>query len=102
MVGSTQTIKMPCTGYLNDLWKYRVIDNTWIWISGTNATDQLGEYGEKGEPSKNNYPGGRAYPIGWFDSTTQELWLFGGKCPVNNSTDGAFNHLVTLHKQTTC
>jgi len=53
-------------------------DNTWTWISGSDSHNQLGIYGEKGKPSPENVPGARYGALGWFESSTQTLWLFGG------------------------
>jgi len=66
------------TGNLNDLWRYRVNDSTWTWISGSNTINQRASYGEKGVPSPSNVPGARYGAAGWFDNDRQELWLFGG------------------------
>ena len=61
-------------GLLNDLWRYRMNDSTWTWMSGSNTIDQRGVYGELGVYT----PGARQNAMGWYDSNTQELWLFGG------------------------
>jgi len=53
-------------------------DSTWTWISGSNLTNQYGVYGEKGNASANNFPGARYDAVGWYDSLSQELWMFGG------------------------
>ena len=53
-------------------------DSTWTWMSGSNRADQKGVYGEKGNASIENVPGSREGAVGWFDSSTQELWLCGG------------------------
>jgi len=63
---------------LNDLWRYRMNDSTWTWISGSNKALEKGVYGEKGIASTTNIPGARTAPVGWFNSVRQELWLFGG------------------------
>ena len=63
---------------LNDLWKYRMNDSTWTWISGSNTTNQPGNYGSKGNASTTNVPGARAGAVAWYDSSTLEFWLFGG------------------------
>ena len=55
-----------------------MIDDTWTWISGSKIANQTGVYGEKGKPSTANAPGSRIGPVGWYNSSTQELWLFGG------------------------
>ena len=53
-------------------------DSTWTWISGSDAPEQLGIYGLKGVPNKSNVPGPRRGAVGWFDSSSEEFWLFGG------------------------
>ena len=35
-------------------------------------------YGQQGVPSPSNIPGIREGAVIWYDSSTQELWLFGG------------------------
>jgi hypothetical protein len=47
-------------------------------MSGSNTTDQNGVYGTKGVASASNVPGGRVLAVGWYNPTSQELWLFGG------------------------
>jgi len=74
-------------GWLNDLWRYRVNDSTWTWISGSYAVNQLGVYGTLGNVSTENVPGGRCCAVGWFDSSKQEFWLFGGS-GFNNNANG--------------
>ena len=53
-------------------------DSTWAWMSGDNTCNQPGIYGEKGNASTNNVPGSRSNAVGWFDSSRQEFWFFGG------------------------
>ena len=60
------------------MWKYRINDSTWTWISGNDSYDQYGVYGEKGKTSAGSVPGARYGATGWYDSSTKELWLFGG------------------------
>ena len=52
-------------------------DSTWKWV-WDNSVNAAGYYGEKGVPTLFNMPGARAGAVGWFDSSSQELWLFGG------------------------
>jgi len=68
-------------GYLNDLWRYRVNDSTWTWISGNKTTGSEGYYGDKGIPSVGNAPGARNQAVGCYDSLRKEFWLFGGANP---------------------
>ncbi len=71
------------SGYLNDLWRF---DGTyWTWISGSNTTNQYGDYGIRGIPSPSNIPGGRRYTGSWIDSNNN-LWLFGGDGYAVNGT----------------
>ena len=69
--------------YLNDLWRYRVNDSTWTWISGSNDT-QI-DYGE----STFNHPKARYDAIGLYDSVSKEFWLFGGYVFDRNINDVA-------------
>ena len=53
-------------------------DSTWTWMGGSNAIEQPGIYGEKGNASIENVPGARREAVGWYDSSSQEFWLLGG------------------------
>jgi len=79
------TTAILSSGHLNDLWRYRVSDNTWTWASGSDTVDQPADYGEKGAPTATSVPGSRAYSFGYVDSFTQDFWLFGGKGFSNTS-----------------
>lgn len=67
------------TGARNDLWRYRMNDTTWTWISGSNAVNQASVYGTKGTPSLSNTIGSRQDATGWFDAANEEMWIFGGE-----------------------
>jgi len=60
------------------LWRYRINDSTWTWVSGSNTTNHPGVYGDKGKSSTDYVPGSREVAIGSYDSLRQEFWLFGG------------------------
>ena len=77
-LSNNQSIRNHLTGPLNDLWRYRVNDSTWTWISGNNTVYQPSIYGEKGVTNSNNHPGARNSPLGLYDSLRQVFWLFGG------------------------
>ena len=64
-------------------------DSTWTWIAGTNSTNQRGIYVAKGVASVDFYPGARVRPTGWYDSLSEEFWLFGGYGYGSNSSQGA-------------
>lgn len=63
--------------YLNDLWKFTPSTGEWTWVSGDNATGQVGVYGTKGLPAADNKPGARYSPAMWTDAGGN-VWLFGG------------------------
>jgi hypothetical protein len=50
---------------LFERWKFD--GEEWVWVSGSNTSNQNGVYGEKGIPDSSNIPGGR-YGImsGWI------------------------------------
>jgi len=56
-------------GNLNDLWKFDGYN--WTWIAGNNTIIN-GEYS-----FTTNYIGPRFASIGWFNTSTNTLWLFG-------------------------
>jgi len=60
----------------------------WAWISGSNSSLQPGVYGSQGVPNASNLPGARYGAVGWFDSSTQALWLFGGFGLAANDNPG--------------
>ncbi|RPI76190.1 MAG: hypothetical protein EHM45_13705 [Desulfobacteraceae bacterium] len=52
-------------GRLNDLWRFRPTDKTWIWVSGDDIRSPTGVYGTQGVPSLTNKPGGRSDSVEW-------------------------------------
>ncbi len=78
-------------GFLNDLWKYTPALNTWTWVGGSNRLNQEGHYGDRGESSGSNAPGGRFMSTSWTDNSGN-LWLFGGFGYANDKL-GALNDL---------
>ena len=74
---------------MNDLWKF---DGTnWIWISGSNSTNQAGNYGTIGITSSLNVPGARYGAASWRVSNA--FWLFGGYGYGNGTSPGSLNDL---------
>ena len=66
-------------GRLNDLWRFRLNDSTWTWITGSNASGNArGIYGEKGIASTDNQPGAREDALTLYDSCRNTFMLFGG------------------------
>jgi N-acetylneuraminic acid mutarotase len=76
--------------HLNDLWKYDMLE--WTWVSGSNAVGQAGIYGTKGTADPSNVPGARGGAASWLDSQGK-LWLFGGKGHDSAGYTGELNDL---------
>lgn len=81
-----------CDGYLNDLWKYDVVTNSWIWMKGSKTHDQAGVYGSVGIADPASTPGARDEAVSWTDESG-DLWLFGGHAWYVSSNLGRFNDL---------
>ena len=69
-------------------------DSTWTWMAGSHIINQPGVYGEKGNASTANIPGARYTAVGWYDSSTHELWLFGGQGIDSFTNSGAYKLLI--------
>jgi len=65
------------SGYLNDMWKYDLSSNQWVWVAGSSSLNQPGIYGILGKPDPRNNPGNRRGAFTWTDSNGV-LWMFGG------------------------
>jgi gliding motility-associated-like protein len=68
----------------NDLWKYDVATNEWIWMKGSNVTNNPGSYGTQGVPAMSNNPSARGRSSNWVDNNG-DLWLYGGYCFCGNN-----------------
>jgi hypothetical protein len=66
------------SGRLNDLWRFNISSNEWTWLSGNNTVNAFGNYGTKGAPSVDNYPGARRGHSMAFDFTLGCIYIFGG------------------------
>ncbi len=75
--------------YLNDLWKYSVATNEWVWMKGSTLYNQFGTYGTQGVATANTNPGVRRNMVCWTDNMGN-LWLFGGDGASSNSFNGFF------------
>ncbi|MEL6557574.1 MAG: fibronectin type III domain-containing protein [Bacteroidota bacterium] len=63
---------------LNDLWKYDIRENVWIWVGGSNKIVQEPTMGMQGVFSESNVIHGRERIVP-FESRGKSLWLFGGR-----------------------
>jgi hypothetical protein len=82
---------------LNDLWRYDLnaeAGEGWTWAGGSNATEQVGVYGEMGVESASNMPGARYNAVSWVDASRNRAYIFGGYCyDCYNSSQGPLNDL---------
>jgi N-acetylneuraminic acid mutarotase len=78
---------------LNDLWKYNIGTGQWTWMSGSNTVRQVGTYGSLGIANPANVPGARYYVESCMDTTSGNLWLFGGFGNDTTMTNGMLNDL---------
>ncbi|MEO8088110.1 MAG: kelch repeat-containing protein [Bacteroidota bacterium] len=62
---------------LNDLWKYNIPTNEWIWMKGSQLPGDPGNYGLQTVEDPANSPGARCSYSRWKDAFGN-LWLFGG------------------------
>ena len=62
---------------MDDLWRYTISTNTWTWMKGSAAGNQLPNYGSIGIPATTNSPGGRFFSNAWIDAGNN-AYLFGG------------------------
>ncbi|MBA3681991.1 MAG: choice-of-anchor D domain-containing protein [Bacteroidetes bacterium] len=67
----------PSQGVLNDVWKYNIILNEWVWINGSDQIDQYPSFGMLGVSNASNIPGGRTRCNLWKDKN-DNIWMFGG------------------------
>ena len=79
-------------GYLNDLWKFNPVNETWTWVSGSNSINQPSDYGTKGNASVQNQVGARDSSVSWIDKDNN-LWLFGGCQSIDSTSCSDINDL---------
>lgn len=81
------------TAFFNDLWKFDVSENQWTWVSGGNAQNALGVYGQVGVGAGTNVPGARSGAVGLNDPSGN-LIVFGGRgFPEAGTKAGLLNDL---------
>jgi len=64
-------------GQMNDLWKYNISSNQWMWVNGDSVSFKSSVYGNLGVPDTLNQPGARCWMNTWVDQSGN-LWLYGG------------------------
>jgi len=73
------------TQLFNDLWKFDLATQQWVWVAGSNQVGQQSVYGTTvGVESASYTPGARFGGTYWSDESGN-LWLFGGDSynPIN-------------------
>jgi hypothetical protein len=63
---------------LNDLWKYSPATDQWTWITGSQLSNDLGNFGIKGIASPSNSPRARTNAASWIDNDGN-FWIYGGQ-----------------------
>ncbi len=76
--------------YFNDMWKYEA--GQWTWMSGSNQTNQAGNYGTQGIAAPGNVPGSRGAATVWTDAAGSVL-VFGGDGFDATGASGFLNDL---------
>jgi len=64
--------------WLNDMWKYSLVNHEWKLIWSDTLPNQHGNFGIKGVTSPCNRPLGRMGSVSWYESNTNSMFLFGG------------------------
>jgi hypothetical protein len=64
-------------GPMNDMWKYNITTNQWMWVAGDSIVRANGVYGQMGVSSDSIKPGARMNSSAWKDGAGK-FWLFGG------------------------
>lgn len=79
-------------GYVNDLWKYDLVLNHWVWVKGDSVFNFTQKFGVKGvENSLNNLPG-RFRSAFWKDNEGN-FWVCGGYGYDRWANEGRINDL---------
>ena len=74
---------------INDLWKYSPTSNQWTWVGGSDTSDAMGVYGTQGVTAATNVLGARDGVVTWTDTTSGNVWLFGGEGYNSTGADPA-------------
>lgn len=66
----------PSWGSRNDLWKYDISLNQWMWVKGDMAGNEFAVWGTKGVPDINSKPRGKSAAVYWIDNFGN-FWVWG-------------------------
>lgn len=65
------------SGLLNDIWKYDIATNQWVWMKGADAVNETSVFGTQSIPSPAVRPGGRFLCASWSDNNNN-FFIQGG------------------------
>jgi len=68
----------------NDVWKYSIATNEWVWISGSNQGNNTGSVSSQCTPDTDNCPSGRREGRACWVDPCKKFWYYGG------SSQGSF------------
>lgn len=79
---------------LSDIWYFDTVTLMWTWKGGDKTGDVRGEFGTKGERSKDTHPGPRSEAVVW--GAFIKFYLFGGIGHDGDGKDGYLNDIWEL------
>ena len=85
-------------GFINDLWVFDPYTAEWMWVSGTNVSNQPNVYGTIGVPAATNSPASRWGGVSWWGNDNR-FYLFGGN---NNNVGPSFADLWVYTPDSSC
>ena len=78
LFGGYGYVSSGSAGYLNDLWKYDVKKDEWVWMKGSNTLSPRAVYGTLNNAAETNTPGGRYGGGNYWSDAAGNFYLFGG------------------------
>lgn len=66
------------SGYLNDVWKYEILTDTWTWVKGGKLVNRFSLPGKAGVAHPSSRPGGRAQCTAW-PGNNNTIYVMGGR-----------------------
>lgn len=86
-------------GYLNDLWRYNPVSNSWTWMAGSKTIGADAVFGTMGVPDIANTPAAKNFGKMWVDSNGK-IWIFGGFEKTSSNIIGNTNDLWSFNPGT--
>lgn len=71
------------SAFFHDVWRYRMNDSAWAWMSGSTTPYSKGFRGpSRGEIYPPSVIPARWDSAGWYNQSSGEMWIFGGSTEV--------------------